>query len=79
MNKYVIVVTIMLVFSETTVGMAQEQPKNESSSIDSKSIITSLINTNVSSVIGISSDDFWETFGPLINQTFESSRGSPVN
>lgn len=61
MNKYVIVVVIILMFNGTTFGIDQEQLTNENNSINS------------TPVSGISNDDFWEIFGPLIKQSFNRS------
>ncbi|HZD35126.1 MAG TPA: hypothetical protein VE130_07975 [Nitrososphaeraceae archaeon] len=81
MNRHIIVIVLLFVFSETAIGMAQGKLTNESNFVNSnrQSIITSYINTNNSPVIDITNDAFWEIFGPLVKQSFNRSVVSSTN
>ena len=75
MNIHITIVVITLMFTGTTIGMAQEELKNESNSTNSnrRDQSESQLNTNNSPVISISNDDFWKLFGPLIEQKSNTS------
>lgn len=80
MNKYAIAVVIIFLFSGTTSGIAQEQLSIETNSISSnRQSVASHMGTNDSPIIGISNDDFWKIFGPLIEQSFNTSSVSTSN